>query len=1496
MICLRGTFLLLMLLAGKSKANTSCVYTGTTTATRRNQLTSASDCLFFTMTVTDATPGRKIAVGIDSGSLGPNGICRVYSAESATNFIDTFVANGLNNGIISQPNDAVVANLHLICYQDVPQAVTFSFFAVDTVAIVENIENLQFSPEGSVTLYEPNTLYQWKLITIANDAAAFFSAEHNTHANDLLLGYSDDEQNPIELQSGPNSVIFKGVSVNVQLLTSDSANSVDNHFNFSAGLLCLSKKSTLGDWHLFYNPSCPSHQCMIALDSVTAYVVTFAFFDVPGFKCDIYQGNTTDNFLGTLDSSSTYIVTGTSTHILAHCSTPDVFNRFVIIFDAYDPIPCGGNITLEQNADLALNFPTKNDGYLAPALCEWQIRTPFYLNAGQLLLSNMYFEGGSFLQVTDRYMIESVMLIYQFWVTTTEQLKSETVTTIRMHIDDNAGTIPPFGISVSAICSEFCYSGHAATEHEIILDWSDPGNVPLSTFVAQPRGAFWYTTEFNGCLAQLPTNTWQNVTVTAMGGITEGKFENRLATKPGKMNSPFLISVTPETATIGWPLYTEGDVLIHTYYVNWNGQTISSAGMSAVITSLLPNSIQTVTVQAVNSAGAGRESDPLTVTTEPTAFLNIRSMACPDTTSIVVEYNDVVNDGDVRLLVYGEICWCYDLDDIQTENITGLTHTLTGLLPGRRVVVFTKAIYDDGFVARGPNTIVQPVAFAPSSAPTLVTAEMRQAIIAWEPYNEPGDIVPDEYVITWSDGLNSGSMTVSAQTTDFTFTLPNLLPNYNYLVTLQVKTKECLSPMSPALTVTTLPGPAADPMQILVGESEVSVGWSEPVGGSARLITSYLVQRSFGPQQENFTTDNTTFTQQFNNLVPNTAYPFTITTIYSDGYTTQTAVFYAGTQPLRPDDWASLPTQTTLTVSYSFNNTGNLPVRFSYGLGANPSYMTEDLSFQFDNLIPNSLITFVLFAENDYGQSGRLNGFGETLPPSPTNLSAISSYDQIELMWALPQHGSVLSHQFEVTYDELTAPNGVQSLFVDTLSTIIVSLESNTYYWFQVLAHWQDNSITYSENMTFLTTPDFFAGPDLKNKTQSSLTLQWDDQPGDGDITYTFSVDGVVKLSDSHQREVTITGYSSNYLVSDMLVTACNGAGCQDSAVKEFATDPGSPVFNDVIEHTSSTLTISWDPPTGNAYTPTGYRVQYIGGPISLSDTVFQLTGLSPGLEFTFEIFAIFATVPETSVVETGCTLPGPPLNLMQTGSTSNSVTMQWQDPPSCSNIQYFTVNGRLASARPYSLSNIGSNNAFNVEVIAFTNDGASDSASLIMTTLPGALNVSYSGVTLSTVDLTMTLGGPALGSYDFDYYMITGGGEFNTSSDQFTVTGLAPTSVYNIKVEAVYDGLDSNPMKTVEVHTNPASPRNVNYLIISPTIVNVTWEKPDGGNDIFEYEINWGTLPWQTALTEEVEYQITDIKPNSLFTLSVTTKNNEDTPSVPTSIQMITDPLPADY
>jgi chitodextrinase len=586
-----------------------------------------------------------------------------------------------------------------------------------------------------------------------------------------------------------------------------------------------------------------------------------------------------------------------------------------------------------------------------------------------------------------------------------------------------------------------------------------------------------------------------------------------------------------------------------------------------------------------------------------------------------------------------------------------------------------------------------------------------------------------------------------------------------------------VSPISKDALATTKPGTSvpASPTHLAATPSKntMALTWSGPANASSYKLSFGLAPS--GPVIRSETSTNRAYT--FSGLNTGTHYYFEVRSSNNVGDSAPARIIKQTLQvPATPSGLRATPAISSMAVEWSASPSA-VDYVIRYGVepgGAVTTLTTGLLRESLTNLIKNTLYFVEVSARNSNGESSparitQKTLDGPALPPQPGSLHVITTHDAVTITWGPPQSaGYIVSIGIETAQREVLVTEPTPYM-----NHRFQRLRPDTRYFIEVRA--TNASGESAPSVSSALTKTFQAPQQLTlgELTDDSAYFSWSTG-----ADYTAETRYEVYLGNQHLTTLAEKSYRVTGLTEDTeyeFKVRAKGVGnyglgdyFSTYTSKRFKT----PAYNgDRIcspgnlkggRNTVSTAMLSWDEPYATcAFCPNAVGYEISGGGITTINVArppYEITGLSPDREYTFEVRARAAgnNISEPSTLVVGAN-PGAPVSLRIVGITGTSATLTWTAPDNSVAVFDYMIacNGAFVGATrglEYSMTQLQSGVAYSVEVRARSvTGGLSSPATATFTTggaseLPRNLRVTANGSRSVTIAWDAPPGQPPIG------------------------------------------------------------------------------------------------------------------------------------------------------
>ncbi|KAM6133253.1 receptor-type tyrosine-protein phosphatase eta [Phoenicopterus ruber ruber] len=577
--------------------------------------------------------------------------------------------------------------------------------------------------------------------------------------------------------------------------------------------------------------------------------------------------------------------------------------------------------------------------------------------------------------------------------------------------------------------------------------------------------------------------------------------------------------------------------------------------------------------------------------------------------------------------------------------------------------------------------------------------------------------------------------------------ITELIPGtaYNFTVFATVNDSE-MEGKGVSISLYTKSSPVFDLKAEYVGMTSVNLTWA--VDDTASKSYTYRIEVVSGTPVRNLTSNVTK--AEITELIPGTAYNFTVFAVAADGQTEGEGVsirhLYTKSSPVF-DLKVEYVGMTSVNLTWAVDDTASksYTYRIEVVSGTPVRNLTSNVTkAEITELIPGTAYNFTVFA---VAADGQTEGEGVSIrhlytKPSPV-LGPKAEYvgmTSVNLTWAVDDTASK-SYTYRI---EVVSGTPVRNLTSNVTKAKITELIPGTAYNFTVFAVAADGQ-TEGEGIVVLPFTEPSPVRDLKAEyigvTSVSLTWAVDDTASK---SYTYRIEVVSGTpvrnltSNVTKAEITelIPGTAYNFTV--FAVAADGQTEGEGVPIRHLYTKP-SPVLGPKAEYvgmTSVNLTWAVDDAASKSYT---YRIEVVSGTpvrnLTSNVTKAEITELIPGTAYNFTVFAVAADgqTEGEGVSISLYTKPSPvrDLKVEYVGMTSVNLTWAVDDTASKSYtyrievVSGTPVRNLTSSVTKAEITELIPGTAYNFTVFAVAADGQTEGegVSISQGTIPASVN-----------------------------------------------------------------------------------------------------------------------------------------------------------------------------
>ncbi|XP_036431713.1 receptor-type tyrosine-protein phosphatase eta-like isoform X10 [Colossoma macropomum] len=733
------------------------------------------------------------------------------------------------------------------------------------------------------------------------------------------------------------------------------------------------------------------------------------------------------------------------------------------------------------------------------------------------------------------------------------------------------------------------------------------------------------------------------VTAVAADGVTAGAPTQISAfTNPDVVTNLNISDTSTSSVSLTWDP-PQGNS--SSYRIKWANGSVNVSNTSYTVTSLTAGvnytfSVTTVAADGITSGASVQTS----AFTKPDIVTNLTSNST--TTSVTLTWN--LRQGGSSFYT---VAWTSDV--LHNVNTPDTSYTVTGLTAGVNYTFTVTAVAADNVTAGSP---VQISAFTKPGTVTNLTVSDRSTSSVSLTWNLPQGN-NSSYTVEWTDVNGSNKVNVS----NTTYTVTNLTAGGKYTFIVTAVAADGVTAGAPTqISAFTKP----DIVTNLTSNStttSVTLTWNLRQGGSSFYTVAWT---SDVPYNRN--TPDTSYT--VTGLTAGVNYTFTVTAVAADNVTAGSPVqISAFTKPGAVTN-LTVSDRSTSSVSLTWNlpqgNSSSYTVEWTDVNGSN-KVNVSNTTYTVTNLTAGGKYTFIVTAVAADGVTAgaptQISAF--TKPDAVTNLTiSDSNTSSVSLTWNSPQGNSSF---YRVGW---TDGNMYINATTSNTSYTVTNLTPGVNYTFSVTAVAGDGVTAGAlvQTSTF-TNPDVVSNLNVSDKNTSSVFLIWILQHGN---SFFFRVEWT-----GGSATTSLTSYMATNLTAGMnytfSVTAVAADGKTTGATTQISTFTRPEIIRNLNAFQISTRNVSlnWTAPTGKS---AFFRVLGLNESVIFNKTTkvtsFDITDLTPGLNFTFHVSAIAAdNFTEGGVASLSvCTDASPVLTYSCEGPnhTDASLNITWMKPP----------------------------------------------------------------------------------------------------------------------------------------------------------------------------------------------------------------------------------------
>ena len=815
-------------------------------------------------------------------------------------------------------------------------------------------------------------------------------------------------------------------------------------------------------------------------------------------------------------------------------------------------------------------------------------------------------------------------------------------------------------------------------------------------------------------------------------------------------------------------------------------------------------------------------------------------------------------------------------------------YDVTGLEPGTQYSFSVEALNEAGY---GDQSNIVDIATLPSLDPepvdnVSVRVTHNSAFLDWEYPVFNGHQIRYFIIMGIFEGENVIYGFYHSPNETF-MAINDLEPETEYTFRVDVHYRPNFDIEGIPFTFTTLPEPIDDLTASAITPNSLTLSWTQPMLDDSILQTYHILSTSPHGTPTIILANTTNTSYAVSDLIPNTAYSFSVITTTNQGGTSESsnivdirAMFYAPPEPIN-DLTASNITSNSLRLEWTQPDLNNGTLQEYRLVSTSPHgdptvqlALTTEPFFEITDLIYDTDYSFQVQArtEGGYSDGGIILDTRTSPLPPPDPILDLRAYlitaDSLRLHWTQPDLNNGTLQEYRLMS---TSPHGnptTQLALTTERFYDVTGLEPGTQYSFSVETR-NEAGFGDQSNIVDIETglpPDPVDDLLVTNITHNSLELQWD-APNVYDSWFTYY--SVILIIDEREyfpvSEFDITSANLKNLYPDttysMRVDVYTDFGMSMGAPVIITTLPEPVDDLSATDITSNSLTLSWTTP------------------------LYSDNSLPP-------YYHILSASPHGT----------PAIVLVNTTNPSDIISDPATNLPPSYVVSYPAPNLPFTYVISYPVTNLTPDTDYSFSVRGVTDEGVvSVSNNIIDTrTLPKplppdpVLDLSATDITSNSLRLEWTQ--PDLNGGTFKNYLVnfttphdtptTFLGNITTNSS--THTGLTPDTEYSYSVKTVtVEGgasessniLDATTLLATTLLARPEPVLDLKVSNITSNSLRLEWTQPDlNGGTLQEYRLSstspHGNSTTQLALTTEPFYFVIDLQPDTQYSFSVEASN----------------------
>ncbi|KAM4694329.1 titin-like, partial [Discoglossus pictus] len=1000
------------------------------------------------------------------------------------------------------------------------------------------------------------------------------------------------------------------------------------------------------------------------------------------------------------------------------------------------------------------------------------------------------------------------------------------------------------------------------TTTSVSLKWEPPeGNT--SSYLIQIQGNSTFNTSVTSTsvtIEDLTPGNYYTFLVSALVGeinVQGNSTDISAYTKPGEVKNLTVLQTTTSSVSLSWES-PEGSTSSYLIQIQGNSTFNTTATSTSVtIEDLTPGNYYTFLVSAlVGDNNIQGNSTEISAYTKPGEVKNLSVLQTTTSSVSLIWESPEGNTSSYLIQIQG--------NPIFNTTVTSTSVTIEDLTPGNYYTFLVSALVGENNV-QGRSIDVSVFTNTGEVKNLSVDQTTTTSVsLKWEP--------PEGNTSSYLIQIQ-GNSTFNTSVTSTSVTIEDLTPGYYYTFLVSALVGEInVQGNSTDVSAYTKPGEVKNLRVVQTTTSSVFLKWEPPEGNTS----SYLIQIQGNPI---FNTTATSTSVTIEDLTPGNYYTFLVSALVDENNVQGRSIDVSAYT--NPGEVKNLSVDQTTTTSVSLKweppegNTSSYLIQIQGNSTFNTSVTSTSVTIE--DLTPGNYYTFLVSAlvgeNNVQGNSTDVSAY--TNPGEVKNLSVDqTTATSVSLKWEPPK-GNTSSYLIQIQ------GNSNFNASVTSTSVTIEDLTPGNYYTFLVSALVGENNVQgNSTDVSAYTKPGEVKNLSVVHTTTSSVSLSWESPEGNTS-SYLVQIQGNYTFNNTvTSTSVTIEDLKpGNYYT--FLVSALVGENNIQGNSTEISayTKPGEVKNLRVVQTTTSSVFLKWEPPEGNT---SSYLIQIQGNTIvntTVTSTSVTIEDLTPGNYYTFLVSALVGenNVQGNSTDVSGYTKPGEVKNLSVVNTTTSSVSLIWEPPEGNTSSYLVQIQGNstfntTVMSTFITIEDLTPGNYYTILVSALVGETniQGNSTDISAYTKPGEVkNLSVVHTTTTSVSLIWESPEGNTSSY---LIQILGNSAFNTTatSTSVTIEDLTPGNYYTFLVSALVGENNIQGNSTdISAYTIPGEVRNITPVTITTTSVFLIWQPPEGNVDSYVIEII--EIPDFNKTASSPSITITDLIPGNYYTFLVT-------------------------